>query len=564
MGWTVTNSTVKNLLFWCDTEGTIDFAQRLQRWQFLNHIPGMWSIAHKVELVRLYDRMSRALPAVYNFHPRSFLLPLQLNALQSYMAGIPKRRDRTIIVKPDRGAQGRGIQLIQNFEDVEDYDESAVAQTYLPPFLLGGRKFDLRIYVLVTSCDPLRVYIFKEGMARFCTADYVPPNPANLGDSYSHLTNFSLNKNNEAFDFATNKKSLTTVMDELRAAGADADKVWKGIERIVRLTLIAAQPFLSATYHTGITANDGKSRCFEILGFDIFLDDKADPWLLEVNCMPSLAGYSQFDVDLKTRVISDTLRVIDLQPTFKQRCMKRFKMMSAQGSSGVESVFDPERESQIAKATDWIQLLPVVDDKDMESVCAEALSIARGSVAKPKPPAEKAKPRQKPVVVEQPQRILRPKLTEEKRPEAPKVIFKPNMSKFIRKPRSLGALPVSSQLPPPPELVEPPMELKPDFLDVFGEPTSIFELFSIRENRNVINQFEEADRVKKIRKRAQVTASIGMLKHIRSVLKDGRVASYDDPKGKPKDEGKQRRGRAPRFQFTIFSQSVKQPQYSCL
>jgi tubulin polyglutamylase TTLL5 len=77
-------------------------------------------------------------------------------------------------------------------------DEQLIASKYINnPLLINGLKFDIRIYVLITSMDPWRIYIYNEGLARFASEEYDSSNIKT--NKFAHLTNYSINKKNEKF-----------------------------------------------------------------------------------------------------------------------------------------------------------------------------------------------------------------------------------------------------------------------------------------------------------------------------------------------------------------------------
>lgn len=71
------------------------------------------------------------------------------------------------------------------------------------PHLLNGLKYDLRLYVVVTSYDPLRIYLYEEGLTRFATEKY-SNNIKEVTKRYIHLTNYSVNKHAKQFVKNTN------------------------------------------------------------------------------------------------------------------------------------------------------------------------------------------------------------------------------------------------------------------------------------------------------------------------------------------------------------------------
>jgi hypothetical protein len=442
-------------------------------------------------------------------------------------------------------------------------------------------------------------------MVRFCTKNYEPPSTSNLKQSFLHLTNFSLNKNNPDFDFAKNKKSLSSVFSELEANGVDPDGIVQGIERIVRLTLIAAQPVLASSYHTGISLNDGKSRCFEILGFDVLLDERGCPWLLEVNCMPSLANYSEFDADLKTRVISGTLKVLDLDPFFKRRCEQRFKTLSTQGGQPSRVIFDANRECEIAKTTEWKQLLPITDDPAALQICERALIVARdfntvkrGSHeegSKPKRPSKEfvelsAQPKKPPELRIQPKepKELRPRLREplelRVQPKEPPELSSRRRDSAEWRARSEPKKPV---VPPPITKKSPRLRLAKaaacanpkssravimadearslkieanERMMQLSQRSSIFALFDPARKECPIIDAEERDRLRAVKKQTLMAASLLVFDEIRKLFAEGKIPIINPDLNSAQNDRAQvkQRVRSGRALFPYVTVRVKQ------
>ena len=115
------------------------------------------------------------------------------------------RGENIWILKPIGKSRGRGIQLISELSQVV-YLEPMVVQKYIPdPLLIRGFKFDMRIYVLVTSFNPLEAFLYNEGFARMSTQIYNLDSD-NLQNNYIHLTNVAINKE---------KKSATESVNDI-------------------------------------------------------------------------------------------------------------------------------------------------------------------------------------------------------------------------------------------------------------------------------------------------------------------------------------------------------------
>nr|XP_020460368.1 tubulin polyglutamylase TTLL6 isoform X2 [Monopterus albus] len=304
-------------LFWTDCSVSLERVKDMKRYQKINHFPGMTEICRKDLLARNMNRMLKLFPKDYNIFPRT--------CYSDFQAYTRAKKNKTYICKPDTGCQGKGIFITKSSKDIQP-GEHMICQVYISkPLIIDGYKFDLRIYVLVTSCDPLSIFMFQEGLARFCTTKYSEPTHSNVEDVCMHLTNYSINKYSENFvrdEDAGSKRKLSTLNKILESSNCNTEKMWNDIEDVIIKTLISVHPILKHNYLTCFPSHTTGSACFEILGFDVLMDHRLRPWLLEVNHSPSFTTDSQLDREVKDALLYDTLVLINLGACDRRKITK--------------------------------------------------------------------------------------------------------------------------------------------------------------------------------------------------------------------------------------------------
>lgn len=338
MGWKVTyDAEDDNIpgtkewdLFWHDISINSDMLAKLKPFQKVNHFPGMESLARKDFLCKNLTRMRSAYPKDYSFFPPTWLLPSEWSEFKKQFTGKPK----TFIVKPEAMSQGRGIFLVRNWTSIHPGERSVVQRYINKPYLIDGLKFDLRIYVLIYGCDPYRLFIYKEGLARLATEKYVAPKGKNMKNQFIHLTNYAINKNNENYEFNTqedradvgHKRSLEFVWNYIKKNGGNPNKVKRKIKKCIIKTFCAVHPYLTRIYREAQPNDFANNKCFEIMGFDILIDHKLKPWLLEVNHAPSFNVDSPFDYRVKSELLKDTFCLLNFDP---EKRLKYYRKLNA-------------------------------------------------------------------------------------------------------------------------------------------------------------------------------------------------------------------------------------------
>lgn len=177
--------------------------REFQSFQKCNHFPASWHLGRKDLLWKNIRRCQQKYPdGRFDITPQAFVLPSHRKFWDVAREQEPKA---LWIWKPPNSSCGRGIRVIpssgygaaKSLAQIER--KKGVVQRYIDrPLLLRGYKFDLRLYVVVTSYDPLKAYLFGEGLVRLATEPF-SLDVRTLSRRTMHLTNYSVNKLSSAY-----------------------------------------------------------------------------------------------------------------------------------------------------------------------------------------------------------------------------------------------------------------------------------------------------------------------------------------------------------------------------
>lgn len=145
--------------------------------------------------------------------------------------------------------------------------------------------------------DPLRIFVFREGVANFASEQYQKPDKENLENSEIHFTNSE----------DCHQKTASSVFKHLEEFELELEKtqeeIWQEIDEIVVKTLICCQAKLSHQYNCTTSDDLDNSKCFSILSFDFVINKFAKPILLSVDACPSYLSEQLVESTIKSELL---------------------------------------------------------------------------------------------------------------------------------------------------------------------------------------------------------------------------------------------------------------------
>lgn len=229
--------------------------------------------------------------------PLAFELPGERRKMQDFALSHPQL---SWILKPARGWSAKGVRMMKSLSDIPEQGKW-VAQRYVKDLMLvHGRKFDFRVWAIITSLMPLRVYLLRESFAKVAPEVY-SSEASSFGNLCIHSTtppkdcdyslhssgNLKLHMFQKAFFANITFGGGSEPLKQEQAWRRWNDEIWPSVETAVLKTLLMVWS-RHKDWHD--RHGDQVFRRFQWLHFDVIVDSDGHAWVEEVNCNGFMMG----------------------------------------------------------------------------------------------------------------------------------------------------------------------------------------------------------------------------------------------------------------------------------
>ncbi len=289
----------------------------LGKYQLLNVMFETNNLGNKLLMYLKYRNIQKLFPNDFQYVPESFILSQDREILSKRFKDYKQTEQDLWVYKPPEGLQGIGIKFLKNGEDFLKY--SFISKYISNPHLLYGKKYHLRMYVIITGVLPLKIYVFDEGQVMRASGEYIY-DINKIEKATSFLTNVHQNADKPGYNkhvtFDTEVGSewtFKTLAKYIERNGGSWKKIWDEIKDISIKTIISNFEDMRKVILSDFKQLRSNS-IFHRFGFDILLDDNLKPWLLEVNIKPAMELYNIINVRNKIKVETDRLNLMGMIP----------------------------------------------------------------------------------------------------------------------------------------------------------------------------------------------------------------------------------------------------------
>jgi hypothetical protein len=271
----------------------------------------------------------------YNWFPKCFTIPEETDLLNKELQENP---NSYWICKPDDGYGGNRMCVYK--AGSEEFNNTIlkrkttlVVQRYMSnPYLFANMyKFHFRCYMVISNCDPLRAYLWKNAQIQFATHKFDLEQVENKFNKYCHITNYKVNNEQKNTEYALKDKngigkgtewsieSFASYMAK-ECPEFKPEKFWSDLTEIAKV--VSHKIVNSKWVQLSLRKSNFSKNHFEIYGLDILMDENLNIAMTEANTQPGLDDTSvimkngEFNPeivkanDITHGIINDTLALI--------------------------------------------------------------------------------------------------------------------------------------------------------------------------------------------------------------------------------------------------------------